>query len=530
MMPSCLLLFFWLNALFILPASSFGQTASKTFPTYDGRVISKLLTTPDGGYLVTGSSLTNTATGNHSDAYLLKLDYALDPEWYRTIGDTFTQESFGLAMMQDGNYVMGLNTYGTPQGRIALVKYTPQGDTLWSKSYIAPGPPYSEFGHDVFSTVEGNVVVVGQSLGVGSPSYGLALFMVDPQGNSLWSTTLTLPGNDYALPYAVTEDSHGNLYISGFAVQNNNGGTKLLVVKYDRNGNQLWSYVYGQNTANYGLDIEIVGDTSLLVIGYGYHQGRTRAMACRLDTSGNPLGQMVHFSTTNSLTGEYADDCAIDLDGNFLVTGNINRGQYKNPFLVKFDPQLDTVYTRLWNRQGNDDAYDVLVTRTSSGIVTAYSSYDFFTAFPNHHNIDLLDPSGYSGCNNFHSGLEFFHSPFSALSISLDALAGRGVEAEPMTTNAPSISLTDPCGAMTSVEEVNPSLTIFPNPGTDRINFEPALNEGKIRIVDLQGRILKEVKVERPLRTLELPGIPTGVYLLEYQSYKDRITQRLIIR
>ena len=533
LMPSCLLLLFWLNAFLFIPPPSFGQSPvpiSKSFPTDDGRTLNTLFPTPDGGYLATGSRL-NTSIGNHSDAYLLKLDDALEVEWFRMVGDTFPQESFGLARMQDGNYVMGLTAYVTGgDPRISLVKFNPNGDTLWSRKYIAPGPPYAETGHKVFSTVEGNVVVVGQSFGVGSPSYGLALFMVDPQGNSLWSTTLTLAGNDYALPYGVTEDSQGNLYISGIAIQNNNGGTSLLVVKYDRNGNQLWSKVYSPNMTNYGMDIEMVGDSSLLVVGYGTHQGRTRAMACRLDSSGNPIGQMVHYGTSNSLNPEYADDCTVDLDGNFLVTGNIAHGINQGPCLVKFDPQLDTVYTRLWDRPGPDDVYKVLVSRTASGIATAHTSYDYFNLFPNDHNIDLLDANGQSSCSNLNPGLEFFRTPFNDFPITFIAQTGRSIMSSPWPISAPGLTLLDPCGVVASIEEVGPSLTIFPNPGTGLFQIEPALEEGKVRVLDLKGRTLQAFQVEGQLHSLDLSHFPSGIYLFELSSLNQRMVKRLAIR
>ncbi|MEM7573716.1 MAG: T9SS type A sorting domain-containing protein [Bacteroidota bacterium] len=92
------------------------------------------------------------------------------------------------------------------------------------------------------------------------------------------------------------------------------------------------------------------------------------------------------------------------------------------------------------------------------------------------------------------------------------------------------------CVGFTETEEPEPSaeLRIFPNPATDQLWVRHAPAEvQKIQLLDLHGRIVKEVRTSAGLTTeheLMVSELPAGVYLLSLTSNGQRMTRRIVKR
>jgi hypothetical protein len=80
-------------------------------------------------------------------------------------------------------------------------------------------------------------------------------------------------------------------------------------------------------------------------------------------------------------------------------------------------------------------------------------------------------------------------------------------------------------------EKTKIELTIFPVPVIDNINIQ--INGGKssqaeIRILDLQGRLIKEFLCNGSKIQLPLSDIRAGVYILEYKKDKQVVVKKFI--
>lgn len=79
--------------------------------------------------------------------------------------------------------------------------------------------------------------------------------------------------------------------------------------------------------------------------------------------------------------------------------------------------------------------------------------------------------------------------------------------------------------------ETNYSCSVFPNPGNDyiNINLSPAINNGRMVITDLTGRILINDNFIGKEKSLDISELPRGLYLLQI-SNGNFFVQRKIIR
>jgi gliding motility-associated-like protein len=99
------------------------------------------LPTPDGGYLMTGSTNTAGLTAGGMDILLIKLDSTGVVEWAKTYGGPNNDWSEGLVLSPDGGYAVVATSHSyTNGGRDAsLLKVDSVGNFQWANSYGQAG-------------------------------------------------------------------------------------------------------------------------------------------------------------------------------------------------------------------------------------------------------------------------------------------------------------------------------------------------------------------------------------------------------
>ena len=92
-------------------------------------------TSPDGGYIVVGTTVTFGA--GEKDVWLLKLDANGDVTWQKTYGGTAGDEGYSVQQTSDGGYIVagGTRSFGEGNYDIWLLKLDGGGDIVWQKTY-----------------------------------------------------------------------------------------------------------------------------------------------------------------------------------------------------------------------------------------------------------------------------------------------------------------------------------------------------------------------------------------------------------
>ena len=124
---------------------------------------------------------------------------------------------------------------------IILDKFNSSGTKLWSKTYRS----YNN-GYDVTTSMamdsSGNIYVAGYTKGL-TTSYDFLLIKYSQQGDTLWSRRYngTANGDDRIIKIGV--DRNNSLVVAGNSSETGQG-YNIVLIKYDLNGNQIWLKKY----------------------------------------------------------------------------------------------------------------------------------------------------------------------------------------------------------------------------------------------------------------------------------------------
>ena len=110
--------------------------------------------------------------------------------------------------------------------------------------------PVATHGHDVKTDAAGNVFVTGWiETTTGNPDSYTVKY--SPDGDLLWENTYAGSGTGTDYGYALTLDPSGNVYVAGFGNGTNPATFDIFVLKYDADGNSVWTQRWTSPITNY---------------------------------------------------------------------------------------------------------------------------------------------------------------------------------------------------------------------------------------------------------------------------------------
>ena len=127
----------------------------------------------------------------------------------------------------------------------------PQGSVTeaWVRRINGPASG-SDHGHDVATDATGNVYVTGW-IETSAGNEDCYTVKYSPDGDVLWTDTYagSATGTDYG--YALAVDQNGNAYVGGFGNGDNPATFDIFILKYDSNGNRVWTQRWSSPVTNY---------------------------------------------------------------------------------------------------------------------------------------------------------------------------------------------------------------------------------------------------------------------------------------
>jgi hypothetical protein len=234
--------------------SEFGPLGESTYNS--GEFIAQ---TNDGGVVVTGG----TNTGGLTDIILAKFDsmgYHGVPHqaWSKTFGGENSDVGYCVRQTSDGGFIITGCTlsFGAGGEDVYLIKTNAIGDTLWTKTY---GGTFNDEGRSVHQTADGGYAIAGYTQSTSGGSVNVFLIKTDSLGNTEW--TKTFVGSESELGYSLDYTTDGGYIIMGF-----NGGSGMWLIKTDANGDTLWTRTVGSGYCT-GFSIQQTSDDGYIMTG-----------------------------------------------------------------------------------------------------------------------------------------------------------------------------------------------------------------------------------------------------------------------
>jgi hypothetical protein len=308
-----------------------------------------------------------------------------------------TQTSFpylpSIAVDNSGNaYITTISDDPGGWHDFTTIKYDANGNELWVAKYDGGG-------EDVPAAIAldgaGNVYITGHSDGNG---YGNDFITVkyDANGNELWVArygggSLPLASDDNPVDIAV--DAAGNAYVTGTSIDYFGGidfaPPDIITVKYDANGNELWSTAYNglANGRDYSVGVDLDGSGNVYVAGTSESLGSDNdILAIKYDANGNELWTFAYNISDHPGVADAARDIAVTPSGNVYITGWSQRpgwqaGDYTT---IMLDATGRGIWEARYGGPNTDWPYAIATDAAGNAYVTGASyisgfSFDFLT-------------------------------------------------------------------------------------------------------------------------------------------------------
>lgn len=250
--------------------------------------------------------------------------------------------------------------------------------------------------NDMFVDAAGNVYITGsQRQTTANLDIQALTVKYNSQGVQQWIQNYIAPNNNGAFARAIHVDGSGNVYVTGESDIYSGGANKMLVVKYDAGGTQLWSYRFSYSSGyNGGYDI-ITDLTGNVYVTGEYSAGlHNNISVVKFSPGGALIGQ-----TFYNFDSEGGRRIALDGAGKIIVGGycNFNQPDSNRFIALKYEQNLDFVWaTRFGSKASGNPALsltDMAVDMNSHIILIGQNNLNYATF--------KINPDGSLAWNSF---------------------------------------------------------------------------------------------------------------------------------
>jgi hypothetical protein len=312
-----------------------------------------LATGPDGSIYVSGVTIPSLGAQYTSGGFVTKFHADGTIIWSSLLNTEVYAQALTTGL--DGSiYVSGFAAKNLDGQLNAgsldsfITKYNANGAKLWTRLV---GSSKDDYSFALTTGLDGSIYLAGVSTGTinGQSTSGGIVTKVNPDGTVLWTRIL----GTSVTAYALTTGLDGSIYVSGTAYsdldgQNNSGYNDCFVIKFNQDGNKVWTRLFGTVGNDYSRSLTIGLDGSIYVSSYAAinldgqtNNGSFDSFVTKFSPDGTRL--FTRRLGTNSSPDDI-NALATGLDGSIYVSGftanslddQNNSGSY-DAFLIKFE-------------------------------------------------------------------------------------------------------------------------------------------------------------------------------------------------
>lgn len=235
----------------------------------------------------------------------------------------------------------------------------------WAARYNGPSNNY-EIGLCVAVDASGNVYTAGTEY---VANYDFVLIKYDPDGNIIWIRKYNGTGNDADNLRSMILDNSGNIILTGGSLGTGTG-KDCVTIKYDPNGNMLWSQRYNGGLDDEGKKLASDNNGNIYVCGYK-NRAANNPDYLILKYSPDGIVQWVQSYNSSSNNQDNTSDIKVDQYGNVFVTGS----SYTTPDFDFLTIKYNSSGVYKWEKRfhggsGDDFAFSMAIDGDSNIYVT----------------------------------------------------------------------------------------------------------------------------------------------------------------
>ncbi|MDK9699424.1 MAG: carboxypeptidase regulatory-like domain-containing protein [bacterium] len=282
--------------------------------------------------------------------------------WSRTYHLAQFQEGRSIFQTAERGYICTGYTGTPPYGYdLWLTKLSETGSTVWQRILGGQG---LDRGSQAIQCWGGGYAVVGSTASYGHGGSDVWLVRYDENGDTLWTKTYGGTGEDNG--WSIIQSRSSGFVMVGRTYSYGNDA-QIYVIKTDLSGNQQWARTFGGANYDVGFSIFETSDGGFAIGGTKYDaMGAGAFLLMKLNSSGNWQWERV-YGTPNV---GYCYSLKQTTDNDFIMTGEgYNSAGLKKLWIIRTDAQGNQRWLRQYG--GNSPDYgNGIVQTVDGGIVT----------------------------------------------------------------------------------------------------------------------------------------------------------------
>jgi uncharacterized delta-60 repeat protein len=293
-------------------------------------------------------------------------------------GDNYMASAKGLAVTVDnlGNsYVSGFSYDAVTGNDIVVIKYSPLGDTLWTRVYNGSGNS-DDKGYCITVDLSGNVYVSGCA-SISGQGYDIILLKYSATGDLLWSRTYNGSDNGEDKAFGIAVDALNNIYVTGYCT-GDSANFDIVTIKYNPEGTPVWTAHFNgpDNLDDKAFGVALDNLSNVYVTGYSESTtGQRDIITIKYSSSGQQVWAQredgsAHFN-------DEASCITADASGNVYVAGFSSSDSNNTDCIVlKYNTSGSLQWLNTYNGQGNseDKAFGIAVDAVGSVYITGFAT------------------------------------------------------------------------------------------------------------------------------------------------------------
>jgi len=348
-----------LALLSLVTVSSISVQADQAYLTAGGMIGSGTAIDSEGNLLVIGSSL--PFSNGQSQAFFFKFVSALPDSplgqmaCMRTFGNGEPLDTFGYGIttdVSDNIYITGATqTFGGENYNVFIQEYTSSCNLMRTTQWAGQG---NDIPHGITTDTLGNVYVVGSTDSFGNGLTQIFVLKYDTEGelvfSQTWGTTNSFNNgvavNSNSFGNGVAVDNLGNVYVVGTTTYTSSAGSQIILLKYDSSGNFLYQKTVGVSQQNsYGTGVAVDSGGNVYVTGYSYALGPTPGISAVVLLKYDQAGNLLFQGVWGGRKNDVATSIAVDIDGNVYLAG------YTKSYAI--NPNVPSAFLLKFDEAGN---------------------------------------------------------------------------------------------------------------------------------------------------------------------------------
>lgn len=325
-----------------------------------------------------------------NDADLVTLKLTLDSGnivWTATYAGTYGgyDAAAGVRVDNSGNvYVAGSEQTGVMDSKIIVVKYNSSGTQQWVTGYDSTG--YFDGAVAIEMDPSGNRLQTIGFSGSAFSSWDFVTHSFSSAGSVTGYSRSANPNGGISKPVAFTQDYAGDLYVLGnIAISGTNNDIKLI--KYDTLFNQVWVRTFGcaDSLDDEAAAMAVDAQGRVIISGFtSRSNGATDMLTLKYDKNGNIVWSRTIASPdlTKNATGR---DVKVEMSAasTIYVAGKVYNNSNYDYLTASYTKDGDLRWVKYFDDTtgSNDVGLDIVVDNSSNVIVSGICTKDTNTRY-----------------------------------------------------------------------------------------------------------------------------------------------------